>query len=197
MDVGLFLSSRLKAELVEQREAIAQRESEAKKLQELKDKEYEAALDKAKANEEALSKELVKVNTVWKNKKASADKEEKSLEGMAQQAADAQGAVEAKLKEIEVSSLLYIVCHDSLLSDGGWGLIMRPQECEVALKKAKATLAEKDKALKEMNQHYQSMCAGVAQEGEGDEDSATLTDLIASSSQAVQQAQGDAEQCKP
>jgi xylose isomerase len=110
------------------------------------------------------------VNTHWKNKKATLDKEEKALEAMEQQVGEADGLVAAKLAEMK--------------------------ECEAGLKEVAAALAEKDAALQEKEAQYQAMSAGISQqEGEGGEEAATLTDLIASSSQAAQAAEGDAAQC--
>lgn len=109
------------------------------------------------------------VNTHWKNKKATLDKEEKGLQAMEQQVGEADGLVAAKLAEIK--------------------------ECEAGLDEAKAALAAKDAELEEKEGQYQSMSAGISQEGgEGGEEAATLTDLIASSSQAAQTAEGDAAQ---
>ncbi len=158
---------RLKAEVTKLKQAIQERGVEAAKLGELKVKDYEKALEKAKAKEESLSKELVKVNTHWKNKKATLDKEEKGLEAMQQQVGEAEGAVGAKQEELAA--------------------------CEGALKAAQATLQEKEKALAAMDQMYQAMCAGTTEGSDGDEESATLTDQIASSSQAAQTAGGEAE----
>jgi hypothetical protein len=52
---------RLKTETASLKEAIAARSAEAAQLGELRDKDYDKALGKAKGKEEALSKELVKV----------------------------------------------------------------------------------------------------------------------------------------
>ena len=111
------------------------------------------------------------MNTHWKNKKATLDKEEKGLQAMEQQVGEADGLVAAKLAEMK--------------------------ECEAGLSEGKAALAAKDVELEEMEGQYQAMSAGISQEGgEGGEDAATLTDLIASSSQAAQTAEGDAAQCE-
>lgn len=55
---------RLKAETASLKEAIAARTAEAAQLVDLRDKDYDKALGKAKGKEEALSKELVKVRGV-------------------------------------------------------------------------------------------------------------------------------------
>jgi len=78
------------------------------------------------------------------------------------------------------------------------GKLAEIKECEAGLKEARAALAEKEAALQEKEGQYQAMSAGISQQdgGEGGEDAATLTDLIASSSQATQTAEGDAAQCE-
>eukprot|EP00624_Nannochloropsis_granulata_P000256 evm.model.NODE_10904_length_5915_cov_18.506340.1 len=158
---------RLKAEIGTLKAGVKERSAEAAKLGELKEKEYEKALERAKSKEDSLSKELVKVNTHWKNKKATLDKEEKGLDAMQQQVGDAQGAVGEKMKEL--------------------------QAADAAVAAAQAALAEKEKTLQEVSAAYQAMCAGTTEGSDGDEESATLTDQIASSSQAAHTAEGDAE----
>lgn len=60
---------RLKAETASLKEAVASRSAEVAQLTELRDKDYDKALGKAKGKEESLSKELVKVGwccgVVW------------------------------------------------------------------------------------------------------------------------------------
>lgn len=160
-------SDRLKAEIGTLKAGIKERSAEAAKVGELKEKEYEKALDKAKSKEDSLSKELIKVNTHWKNKEATLDKEEKGLEAMQQQVGDAQGAVGEKMKELKAA--------------------------DAAVAAAAAILAEKEKTLQEVSAAYQAMCAGTTEGSDGDEESATLTDQIASSSQAAHTAEGEAE----
>lgn len=53
--------ARLKSETASLTEGMAARAAEAAQLGELRDKDYDKALAKAKGKEEALSKELVKV----------------------------------------------------------------------------------------------------------------------------------------
>jgi structural maintenance of chromosome 2 len=157
---------RLKQTVQSLKAAVQERGAEAAKLHDLREKEFGKALEKAKSKEESLSKELVKMNTHWKNKKSTLDKEEKALEAMQQQVGDAHGALNEKVKEL--------------------------QACESSVSAAQAVLVEKDKVLQEMDHAYQAMCAGTTEGGDR-EDAATLTDQIASSSQAAHAAEGEAE----
>jgi hypothetical protein len=83
---------------------IKAKDEEMKALAKKRGGEVSKAFDKAKSKEDGLSKELVRLTTVWKNKEEATARDEASLK--AAQLSNEQGAkaVAAKEKSIEAMS---------------------------------------------------------------------------------------------
>jgi structural maintenance of chromosome 2 len=141
---------------------IKAKEEETKALGKKRGGDMSKAYEKSKSIEEALSKDLVRLTTVWKNKEDAVKKEEKSL--AAAQEAREQGAAAVDAKKTAVA------------------------ETEADLAAAKAAVASATAAFADVEKSYQNMCAGISAEEADNDDSGTLTDQLSRAHEAASKA---------
>jgi chromosome segregation ATPase len=115
-----------------------------------------------------LSKELVKLTTIWKNKEESAEKDNQSLLSMNNAIEAGKESIRAKEEEIA--------------------------EMNKQVKELADVVAEKTSAHAASEKAHQNMCAGVT--SEGDEESGTLTDQLSLANKAVSEAEEAGKQAE-
>ncbi|KAL3786107.1 hypothetical protein HJC23_013098 [Cyclotella cryptica] len=148
------------------KEQVATKEEEIAKLSQQMNSELESAHNRAKADEEKKSKDLVKATSVLENKKSAVARATKDLE-------EAQSAVvESKQAITEMESNI--------------------SKELTSIQKAKNEAEEAEKTYQRLTTEYQNMCAGISSE-EGDE-GRTLPDQISKAYSDANNAEAKAKQ---
>lgn len=148
------------------KEQVEAKEEEIGKLSQQMNRELESAHNRAKADEEKKSKDLVKATSVLENKKSAVARATKDLE-------EAQYAV-AESKQA-ITDIELIISKEL-----------------TAIQKAKDEADEAEKAYQRLTTEYQNMCAGISSE-EGD-DGRTLPDQISNAYSEATNAEAKAKQ---
>lgn len=148
------------------KEQVEAKEEEIGKLSQQMNSELESAHNRAKADEEKKSKDLVKATSVLENKKSAVARATKELEEAQYAVAESKQAI----TEIELNISKELT----------------------AIQKAKDEADEAEKAYQRLTTEYQNMCAGISSE-EGD-DGRTLPDQISNAYSEATNAEAKAKQ---
>jgi structural maintenance of chromosome 2 len=148
------------------KEQVEAKEEEIGKLSQQMNSELESAHNRAKAEEEKKSKDLVKATSVFENKKSAVARATKDLEEAQSAVAESKQAITEM--ELNISKEL------------------------TAIQKAKDEAEEAEKTYQRLTTEYQNMCAGISSE-EGDE-GRTLPDQISNAYSEATNAEAKAKQ---
>lgn len=145
---------------------LEEKETEIAELKENKDKMLEGQLRKCKGKEDSLSKDLVKANTMLKNKKALFETESKEAGSIGKQSEEAEASIAAKSESLK--------------------------SVKAKVQEAKKVVEKKEEEHGKLKAKLQALTAGLASE----EGTATLTEELARLSQEAQSKRGDVEKGK-
>jgi structural maintenance of chromosome 2 len=148
------------------KEQVEAKEEEIGKLSQQMNSELESAHNRAKAEEEKKSKDLVKATSVLENKKSAVARATKDLEEAQSAVTESKQAITEM--ELNISKEL------------------------TAIQKAKDEAEEAEKTYQRLTTEYQNMCAGISSE-EGDE-GRTLPDQISNAYSEATNAEAKAKQ---
>ena len=138
---------------------IADKSAQEKERSAEKEKHLASGYKKAKATEEALSKELVKVTSIWKNKEGACEAEEANVEAAKLANKEGREALVTKQNDIDT--------------------------CAGEVEAAKLELEQRTQEHADAERDYQAMCAGVANEDADGESTMTLTDQLAEAKETM------------